>query len=137
MSEPYQLELIRSYANAGVTAVVTINSGALIAGLSLFAAAVVTLAQDLKLLLDNLMMMLFFVSGIFFDVDAIEEPMRGILLLNPMAVLLDAYRDVLLRAVWPDTMRLGGVCLLAVAFMAVGATLLVRFDRAYPKLVGK
>ena len=34
MSEPYQLELIRSYANAGVTAVVTINSGALIAGLS-------------------------------------------------------------------------------------------------------
>ncbi len=34
MSEPYQLELIRPYANAGVTAVVTINSGALIAGLS-------------------------------------------------------------------------------------------------------
>ncbi len=34
MSEPYQLELIRSYASAGFTAVVTINSGALIAGLS-------------------------------------------------------------------------------------------------------
>lgn len=32
--EPYQLELIRSYATAGFTAVVTINSGALIAGLS-------------------------------------------------------------------------------------------------------
>lgn len=34
MAEPYQLELIRSYATAGFTAVVTINSGALIAGLS-------------------------------------------------------------------------------------------------------
>ena len=34
MTEPYQLELLRSYASAGVTAVVTINSGALIAGLS-------------------------------------------------------------------------------------------------------
>ncbi|MBF9030419.1 hypothetical protein HKCCE3408_08425 [Rhodobacterales bacterium HKCCE3408] len=34
MSEAYQLELIRSYASAGLTAVVTINSGALIAGLS-------------------------------------------------------------------------------------------------------
>jgi hypothetical protein len=34
MPEPYQLELIRSYATAGFTAVVTINSGALIAGLS-------------------------------------------------------------------------------------------------------
>jgi hypothetical protein len=34
MIEPYQLELLRSYASAGVTAVVTINSGALIAGLS-------------------------------------------------------------------------------------------------------
>lgn len=32
--EPYQLELIRSYATAGFTAVVTINSGALIAGLT-------------------------------------------------------------------------------------------------------
>jgi hypothetical protein len=34
MSEQYQLELIRSYASSGFTAVVTINSGALIAGLS-------------------------------------------------------------------------------------------------------
>lgn len=34
MPEPYQLELLRSYASAGFTAVVTINSGALIAGLS-------------------------------------------------------------------------------------------------------
>jgi hypothetical protein len=34
ISEPYQLELIRSYASAAVTAVVTINSGALIGGLS-------------------------------------------------------------------------------------------------------
>lgn len=34
MSEPYKLELIRSYASAGFTAVVTINSGALIACLS-------------------------------------------------------------------------------------------------------
>ena len=34
MSEHYQLELIRSYASSGFTAVVTINSGALIAGLS-------------------------------------------------------------------------------------------------------
>ncbi|EYD74273.1 hypothetical protein Rumeso_04137 [Rubellimicrobium mesophilum DSM 19309] len=34
VAEPYQLELIRFYASAGVTAVVTINSGALIAGLS-------------------------------------------------------------------------------------------------------
>jgi hypothetical protein len=34
MSEAYRHELIRSYASASVTAVVTINSGALIAGLS-------------------------------------------------------------------------------------------------------
>jgi hypothetical protein len=34
MPEPYQLELIRTYATSGFTAVVTINSGALIAGLS-------------------------------------------------------------------------------------------------------
>ena len=34
MSESYQLELIRAYASAGFAAVVTINSGALIAGIS-------------------------------------------------------------------------------------------------------
>jgi hypothetical protein len=34
MSEQYQLELIRSYASSGFTAVITINSGALIAALS-------------------------------------------------------------------------------------------------------
>jgi hypothetical protein len=34
MSEQYQLELIRSYASSGFAAVIAINSGALIAGLS-------------------------------------------------------------------------------------------------------
>ena len=34
MSEQYQLELIRSYASSGFAAVITINSGALIGGLS-------------------------------------------------------------------------------------------------------
>ncbi len=34
MSEQHQLELIRSYASSGFAAVITINSGALIAGLS-------------------------------------------------------------------------------------------------------
>ncbi len=34
MSEQQQLELIRSYASSGFAAVITINSGALIAGLS-------------------------------------------------------------------------------------------------------
>lgn len=34
ISDPYQHELLRSYASAAITAVVTINSGALIGGLS-------------------------------------------------------------------------------------------------------
>lgn len=34
MSEQYVLELLRAYASAGFAAVVTINSGALVAGLS-------------------------------------------------------------------------------------------------------
>ena len=34
MSDQYQLELIRSYASSGFASVITINSGALVAGLS-------------------------------------------------------------------------------------------------------
>ncbi len=74
----------------------------LIAAVTLLAAAVIPFLPDLKLLIDNGLTLLFFLSGVFFGLDTIPEGLRPYFSLNPMATLIDGYRKVLLHGLWPD-----------------------------------
>lgn len=108
---------------------------ALISGITLLAAALVPFVPDLKPLIGHVLQMLFFMSGIFYDPASIPEAYRGFFFMNPMASLIDAYRDILLRGDWPN----GGVLLLiaalATGLILVAAGILRRYDRVYPKLL--
>lgn len=110
---------------------------ALIVAVSVLTASVVPFAPDLKLLLDNLMIMLFFVSGIFFDIANMSEAIQDMLRVNPMAVLIESYRAVLLHGVWPQWDRLAAIVAVSLVLLGVGVALFHKFDRAYPKLVGR
>jgi lipopolysaccharide transport system permease protein len=79
------------------------------------------------------MMLLFFLSGIFFRFDAIPESLRPYFDLNPIAVIIHAYREVLIAgqplewsAMWP-------VAVMSVGFLTLGGILLKRWDRIYAK----
>lgn len=109
----------------------------LIAGASVFVASLVPFAQDLRMLLDNALMMLFFMSGIFFDINRMPEHVQQMLRFNPMAVIIDAYRSILLRDSLPESSGLIFVLLVAASFMAVGSAIFARFDRVYPKIVSR
>ncbi|MBI1733473.1 MAG: ABC transporter permease [Gammaproteobacteria bacterium] len=109
----------------------------LIAGAAVLVASLVPFAQDLRLLLDNALMMLFFMSGIFFDINKMPDTARQVLGFNPMAVVIDAYRSVLLRDTLPETSGLLIVLAAAALSMAAGAAILARFDRVYPKIINR
>jgi lipopolysaccharide transport system permease protein len=70
----------------------------LICGVSFIFAIFVTYVPDFKILIQMLMMGLMFSSGIFFDINTIPDPHIKELLLtyNPLALLIDGYRQVLM-----------------------------------------
>ena len=91
----------------------------LITACGLFAALLVCLQQDFRLLVQLGTVFLLFMSGVFWDLNAIaDDTLReGLIALNPLATLIDAYRQVLLLGVAPDITRLLRVLLEAAALL--------------------
>lgn len=98
-------------------------------------AAVLPFLPDLKLLVDNGVMLLFFVSGIFFDITTVPAGVRFYLHWNPMAGLIENYRAVLLKGAWPDWSLLALIAAFSVVGLLASAWVLHRFDRKYAKVV--
>jgi len=107
----------------------------LITATGLLLAAVIPFAHDLKQVIDNLLMLMMFMSGIFFSVESMPEGMRSWIVLNPMVGVIEAYRDVLMRNTWPDWSELRYVLLVSTPMLALAAFLLRRYERQYPKLI--
>ena len=107
----------------------------LIVGITSVCATVIPFLPDLKWVVDNGLTMLFFLSGVFFDISAMPEHLQGWLRLNPMAVLIDSYRSVLLLGQMPDWGHVFWVLLFSCVLVVVALHLFSRYDRIYPKLV--
>ena len=80
----------------------------LIIGCGLIAALFVCAKRDFQLLISLGMVFLLFMSGIFWDIRAIEDPILAnwLMTLNPLAALIDSYRQVLMMHQAPDMNRL-------------------------------
>ncbi|MDJ0655477.1 MAG: ABC transporter permease [Xanthomonadales bacterium] len=107
----------------------------LILSLALFAAAVVPLIPDLLFLIQHGLRMMFFVSGIFFAGAQLAPEHQEIFYLNPMARIIEGYRDVMLDASAPELAPLLMISAVSAVAAALGILLLVRMDRSFPKLV--
>ena len=99
----------------------------LICAYSLLAAILVCIRDDLQLIIQLSMALLLFVSGIFWDVNAIvNEDLRDyVLLFNPLASLIDLNRTVLLQGAMPD-LRALLVVLAHGVFVLVATSLIYR-----------
>jgi len=98
----------------------------LIAACAMAAAALVCLVADVAMVISLAMTFLLFTSGIFFDPRLLPDPeaMDLLFLLNPLAFLVDAYRQVLMAGQGPDLphlIALGAVS--AAACLALAAVL--------------
>jgi lipopolysaccharide transport system permease protein len=106
----------------------------LVLSLAMLVGAVTPFFPDLKVAIDNGMMLLFFISGIFFNINEVHEPLKSYLLLNPMAGLIDEYRNIMIRGIWPDTARLATILTISIAIGALALALLRQMDHKYGKV---
>lgn len=106
----------------------------LIAAVSMLLAAIIPFIPDLAIVISTVLPMGMFVSGVFFTLDQIPEAYRSYFLMNPMAGLIEEYRNVLLNERLPDFSYLGVVTGASLIAMVFGFWMLNRFDRLYPRL---
>jgi len=107
----------------------------LIVAVTTLIGSIMPFFPDLRVILDNVLMMFLFLSGIFYDIDKLPTNVQGYLMLNPMAALIVMYRKILLEGLPPDWMQVFGILSLSVAIMILAVWILRRFDRIYPKIV--
>jgi len=114
--------------------VIAVQFMVIIAITSLF-AAFVPLFPELKLIVDNGILVLMFLSGIFFYIDTMPPELAAILRINPMVEVIGSYRDIFLKNAWPDWAGLMWCIILSMVVYTVAAAVLRKYDRFYVKLM--
>ena len=104
------------------------------AGAAYVVAALMPFVPDLRFVIEQLLTIMMFLSGIVFSLDAVPQSMRAWFALNPIVVLVDAGRGILMHAQWPDWFALGRVALISWVLYAFGAFLVQRWTPRYVKL---
>ena len=103
--------------------------------IALFVAGIVPFLPDLKLLIDNGLLLMFFLSGIFFYITSFPENLLILVYMNPMAVLISSYRDVLLYAQSPSIDLLMYIILFSSALIVICYSMIKKLSSSYPKVV--
>ena len=108
----------------------------LVLGCASLVAFVVPFLPDLKMILANALILLMFLSGIFYNISQLDIAYQSWFDLNPLAHLFQLYRTVLLDAQWPVWKDLFGLGVSGLALMGLSYSLFRRYDRVLPSVVG-
>ncbi len=92
----------------------------LMLGMGWFLAALGVYARDIAQVTGVLTMVLLFLAPVLYPVDAVPQPYRTMLLLNPLTVIIEQAREVLIWGRPPDWFALGIYSLVATIAAAIG-----------------
>lgn len=105
----------------------------LMTGVGLILSITTPIVPDIRNIIRPCMRGLLFLSGVIYTADRIPQELLPIYYLNPLAILIESFRDVLLFGNMPDFSRLSYVVLLGTVLCAVGFVLHWRFNRIIPR----
>lgn len=105
------------------------------AGLALLASMGSLLYRDLRQLLDVGLTIWMYATAVLYPISSIEGPIGAVLAVNPMTVIVESYRDVLLRGQLPPAVPFLLVSVTAFATLAVGWTLFRREEGTFAERI--
>jgi lipopolysaccharide transport system permease protein len=97
-------------------------------------AALVPYFPDLRTVVATVLAAGMWVSGVLFEPESVPHALRSLYFLNPIAALIEGYRDILMRGHWPSLLRLTSPLTIVVPLFIVGVFLLKKVDREVGKL---
>lgn len=114
---------------------VIIIQGIFITGTSLLISAFVPFVQDLQFIFTALLQLLFFASGVFFSTDILPPEYLEVYHLNPITIIIESWRDILMYQQWPDFYGLAYVSVISIILLAISIFSIKHFDYQYPRVV--
>jgi lipopolysaccharide transport system permease protein len=99
---------------------------ALVAGLGWLVAGVSVFLRDVPNLVGVALMILFYLTPVFYDRELVPERFRWVFELNPLTTIIEAYRSLLLGTPGPGIGRLGVVAAASVLLLVLGQRVFAR-----------
>jgi lipopolysaccharide transport system permease protein len=100
-------------------------------GLSLALASLFVFYRDLNQIWEVVLQIGFFLSPIVYPISIIPVTALPYYILNPVTVLIETYRNVLLNGTAPSPIGVLYVALIAVVLMSLGITVFKRLERRF------
>jgi lipopolysaccharide transport system permease protein len=107
----------------------------LAAGLAMPIATLAVFYSDVQHAIPIVLLMLFYLSPVFYPATLVPDSIRPLYFLNPIAGLLTLYHDALYSGHWPSGALLAGVSLAAVGLCAVGYAIFNRYKGLFAEIV--
>jgi lipopolysaccharide transport system permease protein len=104
-------------------------------GLSWFLASLGVFIRDVSQIIGLALQVLFFLTPIFYPVEVIPEPFDSIVLLNPLAAVVDNFRRVVLWGVRPQWTPLAVSTLTSGVVMLLGYAWFMRTKKAFADVI--
>ena len=107
----------------------------LMVGLGWMLASLNVFVRDVGQVLGAILTLWVFLTPIFYPASAYPARFSFLIILNPLALLVEGYRDILLRGVMPRPAHLAGLALFAVAVFGAGHWMFGRLRPGFADLV--
>lgn len=104
-------------------------------GLSLLVSAFNLFYRDIQYVVSLMLLLWMYLTPVIYPVELFPEQYRWIFQLNPMAVIINAYRQVLLGGAGPNLTSLGIALLLSLLLWLVGHRIFKKLEGQFADLV--
>ena len=104
-------------------------------GLSLFLSAFNLFYRDIQYLMSLILMLWFYLSPVIYPVEMLPERFRFIFQLNPMAVLINAYRQSILGQGAPKLSSLGIALLVSILVLTISLKIFKKLEDRFADVV--
>lgn len=104
-------------------------------GLSWLFAGIGVFFRDLAHAMPLIMMVLSYLSPVFYPISAVPEPIASLLFMNPMTSIIELFRSIILLGLWPGIDSLVSLWLVATLLMTIGLVLFLRLRPHYADLI--
>ncbi|MEO7117394.1 MAG: ABC transporter permease [Candidatus Limnocylindrales bacterium] len=100
-------------------------------GFGLIGASLNVFYRDVEFLLTTALRALFYLTPSFYPLSYVPEQWRPVYLLNPMAGIIDSYREIVVYGHAPSLLVLGEATLMSMLFLVIGVVLFVRAEPSF------
>jgi lipopolysaccharide transport system permease protein len=104
-------------------------------GVSLGASAINVFYRDVNQMAPLLLQIWMYACPIVYPVSLIPDWLRPWYMLNPMAVIIDAYRGIILKGQWPDMPMVGVAAALSLSIFALGYLIFKRLEDQFADVI--